>query len=178
MPVTNGGNRTVVAGAQSTPLVNDGAPVNGTNEVETLTIGGTPAPGFTFYLSFMSVLTSVIAWSATNATLLANIQAALDAHPLIGTNGFVASAGSLTAGVGTVLLTAGGRLAKLDVALMVASIGTSAGTAPTVAVATTTPGVTATGRGSARGQQLIDTSSGTPYKNTSATPEAPAWSAI
>lgn len=52
------------------------APVEGTDEVQTLTIGGTPTGG-TFKLAFRGAVTAAITWSATNATLVANILAAL-----------------------------------------------------------------------------------------------------
>ena len=51
-----------------------GAPAAGTNEVQTLTIGGTPTSG-DFRLGVRGYSTADIAWSATNATLLANINA-------------------------------------------------------------------------------------------------------
>jgi hypothetical protein len=177
-PVTNGGNISQVAGAASAPLLNNGAPVNGTDEVQTLTIGGTPGAGFIFKFTYAGVDSIPIPWSATNATLLANIQAALNAHPNIGVNGMVASAGTVAAGIGTVLLTAGARLTKLAIATLTFSVVTSVGTAPTVSNVETTPGVTATGRGAARGRQLINTATGDPYKNTSAVPEAPVWALV
>src|SRR5512139_4020356 len=99
------------------PYENAGAPNQGTNEVQTLTIGGTPTGG-TFKLAFDGHTSGPITWSATNATLLANIQAALDAMANVGTNGIVAAAGTLTNGIGTITLTFGGNLAKLAVAMI------------------------------------------------------------
>ena len=129
---------------------NAGAPVQGTNEVQTLTIGGTPEGG-TFELAFDGHTSAAITWSATDATLLANIQAALDAMPNVGTNGFVAAAGTLTDGIGTITLTAGGNLANLAVPTITVADNSLTGTDPTLAVAETTPGVTATARGAAPG---------------------------
>src|SRR5690242_16158060 len=103
----------VIEGAYDIRL-NAGVPGNGTNEVQTLTIGGTPTSG-TFKLAFDGFITAAITWSSNNTTLLANIQAALDALPNLGTNGCVASAGTVSSGIGTILLTFGQNLAKLAV---------------------------------------------------------------
>src|SRR5436190_23792973 len=93
----------VIEGAFGVVASSAGAPGAGTSEVQTLTIGGTPTGG-TFKIAFDGFTTAAITWSATNATLLANIQAALDALPNVGTNGLVAAAGTLTAGIGTITL--------------------------------------------------------------------------
>lgn len=153
-----------------------GAPSAGTNEVQTLTIGGTPTGG-TFTIAFDGFVSGAITWSATNATLLANINAALDAMANVGTGGLVAAAGSLTSGIGTITLTAGGNLAKL--ALPLATIGTNSltGTSPTLAIAETTPGVTATARGCAKGAIVTDTTNGKAYINTG-TPLVPVWTVV
>src|SRR6476659_5082238 len=81
-----------------------GAPVAGTNEVQTLTIGGAPTGG-TFQLAYDGAIKAAITWSATHATLLANINTALDALGNGGASWIVATAGTLTAGIGTILLT-------------------------------------------------------------------------
>ena len=54
-----------------------GAPVAGTNEVQTLTIGGTPTAG-SFILALDGIPTASITWNSTNATLLSAINTALD----------------------------------------------------------------------------------------------------
>lgn len=157
------------------PYFNAGAPVAGTNEVQTLTIGGTPTSG-TFKLAFDGYTTAAITWSATNATLLANINAALDALPNGGSSWIVATAGTLTAGIGTILLTfSGGDLAHKDVALMTVANNSLAGTSPTLAIATTTPGVDATFRSARPGAVLIDTTNLIHYINTGSTQGAPTW---
>ena len=153
-----------------------GAPAQGTNEVQTLTIGGTPTGG-TFKLAFDGYTTGAITWSATNATLLANIQAALDALPNVGTNGFVAAAGSLTAGIGTITLTAGGDLANKAVPTITVANNSLTGTSPTLAVAETTPGVDATMRGAGKGALLSDTTNGILYINTG-TALDPTWTKV
>lgn len=161
-------------GLYGRPILNAGAPVAGTDEVQTLTIGGTPTGG-TFKLKFEGIETSAITWSATNATLLANIQAALDAHPSLGTNGVVAAAGTLTAGIGTITLTFGANRGKQAIAsLITVALNSLTGTSPTLAIAETTPGVNATGRGAPAGATLVDTTNGEAYFNQG-TALAPIW---
>jgi hypothetical protein len=167
MPIIEGTGR-------GRPLLNAGAPSAGTDEVQTLTIGGTPTGG-TFQLAFAGFITAPIAWSATNATLLANIDAALEALPTIGPGGVVTAAGTLTAGIGTITITfSGGNLTKLAVPTITVAANNLTGSTPTLAVAETTPGVTATGRGNPAGSELIDTTNGLLYINTG-TALAPTW---
>ena len=153
-----------------------GAPVQGTNEVQTLTIGGTPTGG-TFKLAFDGHTSGAITWSATNATLLANIQAALDAMANVGTNGFVAAEGTITAGIGTITLTGGGNLANKVVPTITVANNSLTGTAPTLEVAETTPGVDATMRGAAKGALLVDTTNAKLYINTG-TALDPTWTVV
>lgn len=154
---------------------NLGAISTGTDEVQTLDIGGTPTGG-TFVLRFESANTSAITWSSNNTTLLANIQAALDAHPSLGTNGCVASAGTVTAGIGTILLTFGAARAKQAVELMTVFANNMTGTAPTAAITETTPGVAATGRGLGFGVTGYD-DAGVLRINT-ATGTIPTWTKV
>lgn len=150
-----------------------GAPTAGTNEVQTLTIGGTPTAG-TFKLIYDGVTSGSITWSATNATLLANINAALDAMANLGTSYVVATAGTLTAGIGTILLTfSGGSVAKRAVNTMT-YVNSLTGTSPTLAIAETTPGVDASGLGAGAGAELIDTTNGILYVNTGGA-TTPTW---
>jgi hypothetical protein len=163
----------IIEGANGRILTNAGVPGAGTNEVQTLTIGGTPTAG-TFTLTFEGYTTGAITWSATNATLLANINAALDALPNVGTSGIVATAGTLTAGIGTILLTcSGGNVQKKAVATMTATSSLT-GTSPTLAIAETTAGVDATYRGMGKGTIVSDTTNGKLYVNTG-TAIAPTW---
>lgn len=155
-----------------------GVPSSGTSEIDTLVIGGTPTGG-TFTISVSGGRTTQpISWSATNATLLANIQAALTALPNVGTGGATVSAGVLSGGIGTIAITFTGKNAKLDFPDL--SIGTNSltGTSPTVTVATTTPGVKATFRSAPPGTLLIDSSTPGLYQNTSATLYNPTWTQI
>lgn len=172
MPVISGGN--VIAG--STRLQSyAGAPVAGTNEVQTLTIGGTPTGG-TYRLALDGIPTAAVTWSATNGTLLSNLNTALDA--VYGTSSIVATAGTLTAGIGTVLLTfSGGQVAKRAVNTMTVYDNSLTGSAPTLAIAETTPGVNATGYGIAKGGLLTDTTNGILYINTG-TDIVPVWTKV
>lgn len=148
----------------------------GTDEVQTLTIGGTPTGG-TFKLRFESNNTSAITWSSNNTTLLANIQAALDAHPSLGTNGCVASAGTVTAGIGTILLTFGSARGKEAVETMTVAANNLTGTAPTLAIAETTPGVNATGMYSTLGDLGYD-DAGVLRINTATSGRVPTWTKV
>lgn len=157
-------------------LVTATTPVTGTNCIQTITIGGTPTAG-TFTLSFKGKTTAAITWSATNATLVANIDAALEALSVIGTGGVTTAVGTMTAGIGTITVTFTANNAKLAISTM-GSVSSLTGTAPTLAVATTTPGVTADGRSSVTGQLLIDKSVGKLYINTSTTSLNPTWTVV
>jgi hypothetical protein len=150
-----------------------GAPSAGTNEVQTLTIGGTPTGG-TYKLALDGVQTAAVTWSATNGTLLSNLNTALDGLSNGGASAIVATAGTLTAGIGTVLLTfSGSPLSKKAVNTMTVANNSLTGSAPTLAIAETTPGVDATARGAVRGAILSDTTNGKLYITTSANP--PTW---
>lgn len=154
---------------------NAGAPTVGTNEVQTLTIGGTPTGG-TFKLALDGAPTGAITWSSTNGTLLSNMNTALDAK--FGTASIVATAGSLTAGIGTVLLTfSGNEYAKRAVNTMTVYDNSLTGTSPTLAVAETTPGVNASGLGAPLGGLLQDTTNGKVYVNTG-TDTTPTWTVV
>lgn len=148
-------------------------PVNGTNEIQTLTFGGTPTAG-TFTLTYEGATTSAITWSSTNGTLVSNIDTALEALRTIGTGGVTTAVGVMTAGIGTITVTFTGNNAKLNVDEMTASSSLT-GTAPTLTPSTTTPGVTADGRGYGVGQILVTQDAGLLYINTSVTALNPAW---
>lgn len=151
-----------------------GAPVAGTDEVQTVTFGGTPTGG-TFRLTFDGHTTAAITWVGVNATLVANIDAALEALANVGVGGVVVAVGTLVAGIGGATVTfSGGNLAKRAVSTMSVANNSLTGTTPTVAVTETTPGVNVSGRGAEKGAILIDTTNGTLYQNTG-TPAAPVW---
>jgi hypothetical protein len=158
-----------------------GAPVAGTNEVQTLTIGGTPTGG-TFNLSLNGFTSLAIPWNATNATLLASIQAALDAFKPFGAiaSQVVATAGTLAAGIGTVLLTFSGvNAAARSWPAALGAVNNLTGAAPTLAVAITTAGVDVSFLGASTGQLLVDItpSTGEIYQNTGV-PSLPVWTKV
>ena len=158
-------------------LQNAGAPTAGTSEIQTITIGGTPTAG-SFTITYDGNTTGAITWSSTNNTLVSNIQTALDALNTIGGSGNTTVAvGTATSGIGTFTVTFSGNLAKKDVSAM--SVTSSlTGTSPTLAIATTTAGVTATGWGAQKGQLLIDTTNGILYINTGTDLSAPTWTKV
>lgn len=151
-------------------ITNAGAPVNGTNEVQTITIGGTPTAG-TFKLTLNGETTAAITWSATNATLVANIDAAIEALPSVGTGGVVTAVGTATAGIGTFTVTfSGTNVAKRPIGAMTVASSLT-GTSPTLSNAVTTPGVKPTGGGGTEiGALLVDTVNGNLYINQGAPP--------
>jgi hypothetical protein len=154
------------------PLTNAGAPSAGTDEVQTITIGGTPTGG-TFTLTFDGLTTGAITWSSTNGTLVSNIDTALEALGNIGTGGVTTAVGTMTAGIGTITVTFTGNNAKRAVPTMTATSSLT-GSSPTVAVAETTPGVDATGRAAPLGALLVDTTNKKLYINTG-TSLNPTW---
>lgn len=162
MPILTGGN--VIDGGSMRPLRVAGVPSAGTSEVQTITFGGTPTGG-TFTLTFEGFTTAAISWSATNSTLVANIDAALEALPNIGTGGVTTAVGTMTAGIGTITVTFAGNLAKKAVGLMTAASSLT-GTSPTLAVAETTPGVNPTFPGAGVGQLVVDETNAKLYINT------------
>ena len=158
------------------PYENAGVPGAGTTEVQTLTIGGTPTGG-TFKLAFDGQTTGPIAWSATNNTLRDNVDAALEALANIGTGGITTAVGTMTAGIGTLTLTFAGDLVKKAVNLISVADNSLTGSAPTLAVAETTPGVDADFRGAKKGALVVDTTNGKLYINTG-TALAPTWTVV
>ena len=110
------------------------------NEVQTLTITGTPTGG-TFRLTFNGVETGHITFSTTAATLAANITAALEAPAEIGTGNVTTSASVTVPAV-----TFQGALAGQEQPPLTFSRNDlTGGTDPTATVAETTPGQTAGG---------------------------------
>jgi len=157
-------------------MVNAGAPTAGTSEVQTITIGGTPTGG-TFRLRYEGSTTAAITWSATNATLVANIDAALEALATVGTGNVTTAVGTMTAGIGTITVTFAGALANRAVSTITVTDNSMTGTVPTIAVAETTPGVDTTGLNAAPGQFLSDTTNKIAYINTG-TQASPVWTKI
>lgn len=153
-----------------------GTPAAGTDEVQTLTIGGTPTGG-TFKLSFDGAITAPISWTAVDATLVSRIDTALEALGNIGTGNVTTAAGTVTSGIGTVTMTFVSGLGKTDVSTIAVADNSLTGTSPTLGVAVTTPGITATLRGAAKGAVMVDTATGILYVNTG-TAAAPTWTKV
>ena len=158
------------------PYENAGVPGAGTSEVQTLTLGGTPTGG-TFKLAYDGHITGDITWTAVDNTLIADVDAALEALAGIGAGNIAAADGTLTSGIGTITLTFGGDLAKLAVNTITVSENALEGTSPTLAVAETTPGVTADFRGAKKGALVTDTTNGKLYINTG-TAVSPTWTVV
>lgn len=105
----------------------------GTNEVQALSLTGTPTGG-TFTVSYEGSTSGNIAFNANAAA----VQAALEAMASIGTGNVTATGGPLPAAVN---VTFTGTFAGIDASTI--TLGTNAltgGTSPTLAVSTTTPG--------------------------------------
>ena len=158
------------------PVAIYGAPVAGTDEVQTLTIGGTPTGG-SFRLKYEAFYTGAIDWSSTNTTLRDNVDTALEALAPIGTGGITVAVGTMTAGIGTLTLTFAGNNAKKARTLITVHRNDLTGSSPTVAVEETTPGVDATGQGMIPGAVIADVTTGNVYKNTG-TALLPAWTQV
>lgn len=121
--------------------------VGNVNAVYTITIGaGTSGGHFTLTTTapIAEGPTGNIAWNATNATLLASLQSAL--NTTFGTTGgtanVLAAAGTLAAGIGTILLTFQNALGGQPVTMTLAD-STTGGAGTTIA--STTTGVAPTG---------------------------------
>lgn len=147
------------------------APVNGTDEVQTLTITGTPTGG-TFKLTFKGAETAAIAYNASAA----NVVSALEALPTVGTGGVTATGGPLpgTAVVITFAANLGKRAQDL---ITVSDNSLTGGTDPAGAVAETTPGVDATLIGHPAGTLYMDTDNNELYVNTG-TANDPTWTVV
>lgn len=151
-----------------------GTPGNGTSCIQTITFGGTPTGG-TFTLSYKGRTTGAISWSATNNTLVANIDAALEAlGTLAGGSSVTTAVGTMTAGIGTITVTFTGNYAKLLLPVMT-SASSLTGSSPTLAVAITTAGVTADGRSTRKGALCVDSTNGILYQNQGTSGLAPSW---
>lgn len=156
-----------------------GIPSNGTSAVQTLTFGATITGG-TFKLAYRGFTTSAITWSSTNNTLVANIDAALEALPsLAGGSSVTTAAGTITSGAnGTVTITMTGNYQKLLVPAITVADNSMTGAAHTLTAAITTAGVTADGRSTSKGQLVIDTANGDLYINQGTSGLAPSWVAV
>ncbi len=110
----------------------------GTDEVQTITITGTPTGG-TFTLTFSGQTTAPIAYNATSAQVR---TALLALSNLAASDITTATGGPLP--TTAVVVTFGGGYADTDVPAMTATSSLTGGTTPAVAVTTTTAGVEGT----------------------------------
>jgi hypothetical protein len=160
-------NNNPMPGTAGTAIPIASAPTAGVNKVQTITIGGTPTAG-TFTITFDGYTTAAITWSSTNSTLVSNIDTALEALPNVSNaagGGATVAVGTATAGIGTFTITSTGNLAALNHSDFTVTSSLT-GTSPTLAIATTTAGVTATGRGQGPGALFVDTTNAFEYINT------------
>lgn len=160
----------IIEGALGEVLTGAGAPVNGTDEVQTITPSAAVASG-TFRLVFQGARTALLAFNVSAA----NMATALNGLATIGASGVGVT---LDGGTGVYTVTfSGGNMLKLAQPLITVEDNTvkDAGNADvTLTVAEGTPGVTATGRGNGKGKIYIDTDTGYIYTNTG-TALAPVW---
>lgn len=159
------------------PFAFSGAPVAGTNEIQTITFGGTPTGG-TFRLRFRGARTEPIAWSATNATLVTNVQTALRALHTVNGENLTVAVGTMTSGIGTLTVTFNNDLGRAAVPTIAVADNSLTGTDPTLAVAETTPGVDATLRGAMPGALAVRTDDAIKVYVNTASAVAPTWTVI
>jgi hypothetical protein len=105
-----------------------------TNEIQTVTITGTPTGG-TFTLTFKGYTTTAIAYNAAAAA----VDAALEALGTIGTGGVTVGGGPGPGTPYTVTFTS--QLGNQNVPSLTAVGSFTGGTTPAIAVTTTTPGI-------------------------------------
>lgn len=169
MPNNYYGGGGAVMGGQGlgAPLITLSDPVNGTDEVQRITITGTPTGG-TFRLNIYGYQTAAIAYNAAAAAVVA----ALEALPCIGAGNVTGSGGALPGSAVDVKFTL--RLGRFDHDQMTATNSLTGGTSPTITISTPTPGVRATHRGAAKGARLINQNTGAMFSNRG-TEQAPNW---
>ena len=124
---------TVTCSITSRPLQGAAVPAAGTDEVQTITITGTPTGG-TYTLTFSGQTTSAIAYNASASAVQSALEALSNIAP-----GDVVCAGGPHPGT-PVTVTFGGAYDGADVPQMTATGSFTGGTSPAVTVTTTTPG--------------------------------------
>lgn len=137
------------------------APVTGTNAVWGLTIGGTVTGGNIRVRNTETGVATNVLWSATNNTLSNRMNTALDT--LFGASN-VNAVFTGTSGIGSFAITFSNDLGLQPVEIIEAQ-NLLTGTAPTVALTNTTPGVRPSGYGTPKGGIIIQEDDGTIYVN-------------
>lgn len=167
----------VIDGATGMVVASAGTPSSGTDEIQTITFAGTISSG-TFRLRFEGETTGPITWSSTNATLVGNIDTALEALTGIGSGGVTTAVGTMTSGIGTITVTfTGPNVTKRPVPTMAVADNSLVGSGASVSVAETTPGVAASFRGLGKGTIATDTTNALLYINTN-TANSPTWTKV
>jgi len=158
----------IIEGSKTPLLSSAAAPVDGTNEVQSLDITGVPTGG-TFKVAFDGFISGDINFDDDAAA----VELVLEAMPNIGAGAATVAGTNPNFGV-----TFGANLAKLAVPefTLYENLLTG-GTSPTVAPSTDTPGVTATHRGAGLGSLAVDESSGDLYINAGTALE-PTWTLV
>jgi hypothetical protein len=162
------------------PIQSAGAPVSGTDPICTLTLAN--CTGGTFKLKVtsedaVSEVTGNISWSATNNTLISNVDAALEALTMAtGSADFTTADATLSSGLGTLTITMVALFAKTVSTIEVYSDSTT-GTGHSVTAEMTTPGVRGSFRGASKGALVSDTTNGVLYINTG-TADKPVWTKV
>lgn len=167
----------IIEGTSGGPLLNAGTPVNGTDEVQLLTYTATtgtnvPDAG-TFTITFDGYTTTALPFNESAA----NVQAALEALPSIGTAGCSVTVAAGPPRVYTVTFDGGNMLKRAQPAMTTTSSLLQGAHPVTVVVSTSVAGVNATGLGSLPGKMLLDTTNAVAYFN-SGTALAPVWTLL
>ena len=150
-----------------------GAPVNGTNEVQTITPSAAVASG-TWKIKFDGFTTASLAWNISAAAL----KTALELLPNIGAGGLTVA---LDGGTGVYTITFSGANVAIRAQNLI-SVVESALLDAGLAAVTMTPaesvaGVSATALGAAAGAMLVDTTNKILYVNMG-TAAAPTWTKV
>jgi len=116
------------------PALNQTVPSPGPDEVQTITITGTPTGG-TYTLTFSGQTTASIVYNATSGAVQAALEALSNIAP-----GDITCAGGPHPGTPITVTFGGGIYDGTNVAQMTATASLTGGTSPAVAVTTTTPG--------------------------------------
>ena len=151
-----------------------GAPVNGTNEVQTIIKNSTVTAG-TFKLSFQGFPSAVISWTADTAIM----ETALNNLPSIGNGGTglvgVVVTGGPLPGTALTITFSGSNVSKKVLPLLVLHTNSLTG-GGSMTIAEGTPGVDASHRSAPKGALLIRTDTGILHVNTGNGAD-PTWAA-